>query len=699
MNQQKLLFEYSPAFILLCLALGLAYGWILYRAKHTWSDRVNQLLFGLRAVLVALLAFLLIGPIFKLTHNIIEKPTLAFLMDNSLSVKETTDSTGLQKIKQEMDRLKKSLEEDGYEVTLRNLSGPEARPSDFRYPTSDLSGAMRGITSDYEGKNLAGLVLVTDGIYNSGTSPLYAPVRIPVYTVGMGDTTQRVDLVLKNLAFNKIAYQGNQFPLRAEVLVQGLRNQEVTVFIDQGPRLPGGQGKRLTQKKNSGNSLLLDFDFRLDATEKGLQRIDVMVESIGQESNKKNNRASAFVEVIEGRKKILLIAPAPHPDIKALRSVVEKNSNYEFILHIPGIKEADASVLLPGKADLIIFHQVADLQGKTNPLFSRLVKETSSIMVIVGAGSNLRQLQTNGIPLTFENVGQWDEVTPLINPAFSGFGLSENSNAVFSRYPPLSVPFGKFNYPANASILLHQRIGSVNTDRPLVLTYDENNRKTGVLIGEGIWRWRLNEFSENEKTETFDEVFSKLIQYLSTPEDKRKFRSFPIQNEFNDAEPVVFESQVYNDLFEQVYGNKIEIELRDEGGKSTRYNYITSPGNTRYRMGGLKEGVYRYKAATDVEGKREEVRGEFLVIAQNIEAQNLTADFDLLRKLADKTGGKFYRANELARLESDLKNTEAKGLIHTEEAFNPLIDLKWVFLLLLLMISGEWFLRKYLGAY
>lgn len=645
----------------------------------------------MRAVVVALIAFLLIGPILKLTRNITEKPALVFLIDNSLSVKETTDSVKLAKMMEEIDRTKEVLEKERYEVRLSDLSGGPGNAG-FNNPSSDLAGAIRNITADYEGKNLAGLVLFSDGIYNSGTSPLYSALRIPVYTVGLGDTTQRIDLVLKTLAYNKIAYQGNQFPLTAEVLVQGLHNQDVMVTIDQG-------GKRVTQKKNSGNNLVLDFDFHLDASQKGLQRIDVVVEPLGQESNKKNNRASAFVEVIEGRKKILLIAAAPHPDIKALRSVVEKNSNYEFVLHIPGVKEADPSILQPGKADLTIFHTVFDVQGKTNSLYARLGKGTGSVLMIVGTGSNVRQLPANAVPLTFENAGQWDEVTPVINPTFRDFGFSENNNAVFSRYPPVSVPFGKFTYPVNASVLLYQRIGSVTTDRPLVLTYDENGRKTGVIIGDGIWRWRLNEFSENEKTESFDEVFSKLIQYLSTQDDKRKFRSFPVQNEFTDAEPVVFESQVYNDLFEQVYGNKIDIELRDERGKLTNYNYVTSPGGTRYRMGGLSEGVYRYKASTDRDGKREEVRGEFLVIAQNMEAQNLTADYDLLRKLSDQTGGKFYKANEVPRLESDLTHTQAKSLIHSEEAFNPLVNLKWVFFLLLVMISAEWFLRKYLGAY
>ena len=250
MSSQRLLFDYSPAFILVCMALGLGYAWLLYRAAHTWSAGMNKLLFILRATVVTLLAFLLIGPILKLAHNITEKPALVFLMDNSLSVKEATDSIQREKLEEEIDRTKKTLEKEKYEVKLRDLSGAYPGHPDFRHPTSDLTGSIRNITADYEGKNLAGIVLLSDGIYNSGTSPLYSPLRIPVYTVGLGDTTQRMDLVLKNLDYNKIAYQGNKFPLTVEVLVQGFHNQEVTVSVDQG-------GKRLTQQKNSGSGNLL----------------------------------------------------------------------------------------------------------------------------------------------------------------------------------------------------------------------------------------------------------------------------------------------------------------------------------------------------------------------------------------------------------------------------------------------------------
>lgn len=686
---QRIIFEYSPFYFLVCLALGVGYAFLLYTAKYNWSKSLNRILFALRAVLATALMLLALGPILKQTENIFEKPSLVFLVDNSRSIKETTDTLQLMNALQQTAT---DVRKQNRDVELSGLSGISDSIY-FMNSTSDLTSGLHNTINRYEGKNLFGIVLVSDGIYNNGLSPLYLPTRIRVYTLGIGDTTERADVVLRNVAYNRIVYQGNKFPLRAEVGVIGMPNQEITISVLQ-------QGKVLQQqKKNSGTKSLLDFDFQLDAGTQGIQRLEVRIENVPRETNFKNNRASAFVEVVEGKKKILLIARAPHPDIKALRNVVEKNSNYEFIVHIPGVKEADPTLLVPGKVDMVIAHQSPDLDGKTTALITSFLKAKTSVLVIIGQKTMLRSLVTIGVPVNFEPSTQRDEVQPVLNPDYKELGFSDGLNSNITRYPPVSVPFGKFSYPATAKIILYQRIGSVITERPMLYTVEDDRQKIAVMMGEGIWKWRLSEFQETEKTSTFDEVFSKLLQYLSTQDDRRKFRCFPLQHEFTSDGPVVMESQVYNDLFEPVYGNTIDLELRDEKGKVTNYRYITGPGNSRYRIGGLKEGVYRYRATTDVKGKREEVRGEFLMTEQNQEVQNLTADFGLLRTLAENTGGKFYRLNDINRLTAELSAEEAKSLIHSEESFHPLINLKAVFFLLLALISMEWFLRKYFGSY
>ena len=692
---QRIILESAPEFIILCVVVGIGYAAIQYfRTKHPWSKGVNTILYTFRAVLAFFLSFLLLGPIVKQISNLYEKPAFIILHDNSSSVAEATDSTSLIALGKTLAESRAMLQEQGYDADVHTLTDDDDSPLRYNANTSDINGALRRIANRYEGKNVAGVVLVSDGIYNAGLSPLYSNYSFPIYTVGVGDTTVRADIALKNIAYNKIAYQGNKFPLRAEVQVKNISGTGITAtLLKRGKVL-----ERQTKKVTAGQ--LLTFDFQPEADEQGIQKYDIQIESRPEEYNTKNNRSSVFVEVVEGRKKILCIAAAPHPDIKALREVITKNSNYEFLLHIPDVSQQQAGAMVPENIDLVIFHQSPDLRGKTSALFQTFIKSNTSVFVILGHQTDLRQLARHNLPLQFETPPrEYDEVTPVVNPAFTGFNISSEGSSAFANFPPASVHFGKMQTTPGISTVLFQRVGSITTEKPLLILSTSDSRKTGVMLGEGLWRWRLNEFDRTENTLFFDEVFGKLIQFLSTTEDKRKFRSYPVRQEFSETEPVIFESQVYNDIFEPVYGNSVEIDITHDDGQRTNYTYVISPGNTRYQIGGLKEGVYRYRSSTVINGKTEAIRGEFAVIERQAELQNLTADFDLLRKLADNSGGKFYRAADIASLQAHLQRTEATSVIHTEETYDSMINLKWVFWLLLILVTAEWGLRKFYGSY
>jgi len=691
---KNIILESHPAFILLCLVVAIGYAFLLYKSKHPWSGTLNKVLFGGRTVLVFLLAFLLLGPIIRQIDNLYEKPVFVILHDNSISVKETTDSAALNNLQKSLTAVTESLNDTGYETFQKDLSGEDVAVVKFDEPVSDLQGALRTISNQYEGKAIAGVVLISDGIYNSGLSPLYTAYSFPVYTIGIGDTAQRQDIAIKDLVYNKIAYQGNQFPIRAEILVKGFPNQNITVSLIKS-------GKVLErQTKNSGTDQLLPVEFKIAATEQGIQRLEVQVEVKSEEKNVRNNKSTAFVDVIAGKKKILVVANAPHPDIKALRSIIDKNSNYEMILHIPAIEETETKNLQPANIDLAIFHQAPDKRGRTRDLFQRFVTSKTSLFVVVGQQTDLSLITDTTFPLKFDqSPRQFDDVMPVVNPSFPYFLLSPEANSVFSSFPPVWVPYGRMQIPASSVTLLSQRVGSISTDKSLLWIDVPDNHKIAVMLGEGFWQWRLEEYSKNENTDAFDEVFGKLLQYLSTTDDKSRFKSYPLQQQFSDTEAVVFESQVYNDIYEPVFGNRIDLEITDDAGKKYTYNYVISPGNARYQVGGLKEGIYKYISSTSINGKEEKVRGQFLVTAQQAELQNLTADFDLLRKLSTSTGGKFYDTAEMDKLRADLSKKEATSVIHSAEKFDNLLNLKWVFFLLLALVSAEWFLRKFYGGY
>src|SRR5690606_25029569 len=113
------------------------------------------------------------------------------------------------------------------------------------------------------------------------------------------------------------------------------------------------QGSEILEEKRValGNASLVEAEFTIVSSKPGLRHYVVEVEPLEQEFTDENNRARAYVEVMDAREKILLAAAAPHPDIKALKSAIEQKDNYELSLYIPGM-----NTLKEDKYDLVILH-------------------------------------------------------------------------------------------------------------------------------------------------------------------------------------------------------------------------------------------------------------------------------------------------------------------------------------------------------
>ena len=261
------------------------------------------------------------------------------------------------------------------------------------------------------------------------------------------------------------------------------------------------------------------------------------------------------------------------------------------------------------------------------------------------------------------------------------------------------VPFGKINSKGNMTPLLYQRVGNVNTSQPLLVVGEQESKKQAVLLAEGIWGWRLQDYAKNENTQAFDELFTKLTQYLSAKEDKRRFKVYPVKNEFEDSEPVVFETEIYNDIYEEVYGQQVALVITNEEGESRNYSYVTNESNTQYQVSNLTEGIYSYQASVTLNSEKMNSNGEFTVRSLQIETLNLTANHGLLRELARESGGSFYNLDQLDELSASFQEGEAPGKIYTSEAFLPIINLKWLFFVLLFLVATEWGIRKYMGSY
>ncbi len=697
MEQVKFLTQESPWLILLCIFVGLLYAFTLYQKKAVWSKNINYLLAALRFICVTIICILLLlNPIMRQITNTSEKPTVVFAIDNSLSIASNTDTAELKRILRELEATGGLLKNDDILIDIQYFGSENNAQAlgllqlPFNFPSSNLSQLLNTIRNNYENRNLDKVVLLTDGIYNQGNSPAYSNYGFPIFTVGMGDTTPKKDIRIQSVLANKIAYLGNSFPVVAEIENTGFPNRTVMAYLSQGGVIVD---KKNISLKNSGD--IEQVSFLANAKQKGMQHLTVSVDVLDGEFTAVNNIRDVYVEVIDGREKILVVALTPHPDIKALKSSIEKNENYSFDFHIPGI-----NALKNEKYDLVIFHQIPNIQRVGTELITRFRQAGVPLFFILGNQTDVNGFNSlNGTLKITGRAGQNDKVSPILNTKFSQFNLDVNKAALFRKFPPVSVPFGEYSISNAAEVILKQRVGNIDTEKPLLIINQTNTEKTAVLAGEGIWAWRIEEYDLNENHDFFDEFINKVIQFLTTKEDKRKLRVYPINTEFYDFEKVVFETEIYNDIYERIYDTKINLSISNGKDKTNTYTFTPSEGNSRFEISGLSKGVYAYQATANVKGKAETVSGEFTVKDLQLESLSNTADHNLLKQVSEKSKGLFFLPNEMDRLQKTLLETRKPDVLHTGEEVKEMINLQWIFFLLLGLTTVEWFIRKYQGSY
>ena len=647
----------------------------------------------IRFALVLALFFLLLEPMIRQINRQSENPEALIVLDNSLSVSSVLDSSARTKLRNELTGLGKSLNRKNIQTEFMDLDGkiyPSANAIPFRLSETNFSKLFNDIDNAYEGRNVSCVILASDGIYNTGASPTYRDYRYPVITIGIGDALERNDISLRAIDNNKVVYQGNRFTMNAEVYNKGYALQSAILEVHHEGQVIATKSVAFPNPRG-----IQEVSFILDADKPGTQRYTLTISPLSHEQTTLNNVRETYLDVIDSKQKILLLAHSPHPDLKAIISAVEKNQNYELTTVTPYTGK-----FKPDKYSLVIYHQLPDAQGTFNDLISQNKLDELPALYIVGGKTSLAALSNKLGWLRIRSLSpRSDNAFPVLNNSFNGFIISEQEQETISKYPPLITPFGEYAVGVAGNIVLFQKIENLVTSRPLLAVARDGDRKVAVITGEGIWRWRLNEYLEKNSNDAFDSFFLKLIQYAGSRDDRRKFRVYPVKNEFWNNEAVDFETETYNDIYERVYGQNVTLEISGENGRKTEYSYVTSETSSRFRISGMEPGVYKYSAKTEMSGKDYSSSGMFTLRQQQVESVNLTADFGTLRRLASISSGYFTTADHIPTLATLQVLDHAKPVIYSTENISAIINTKWIFLVLLLLITTEWVSRKYLGGY
>ncbi len=673
----------------------------MYRKETKFDEGPSWLkpLMGvLRFLSVFIISLLLLGPIIKSLKEDRKDPIVIIAEDRSTSIPSGMNTKDLRDYSIKLAAIRDALSKK-YQVESIHFGGDvsDEKSEGFKSTSTNISNALVYISDNYGDQNIGSIILASDGIYNEGTNPVYENIKFnaSVNTIALGDTSIRKDLFVKNVLNNKIAYLGDKFSMQIDVAANNCSQNSTRLKIEK----VNENGKKLVQEfpiNIDGGTFFKSFDVSIDADQTGIVKYSISLNPVGGELSLINNKKDVYIEVLDGRQNILVLANAPHPDIAALNSLISSNKNYK-------VKTAFITDDKVNVADynLIILHNLPSDQFDAAGEIA--IAKNKNVPLLYIAGSQINPVKFNLVQDVIRirgNTRNIEDVEPTYNSGFSPFTISEGLKNQLSRFPPMTSQFGIFEAVPGANVLMYQKIKKIPTKYPLFAFSDKAGVKSGVIAGEGLWKWRLTDYVDNTNYDKVGELINKSIQLVTVKDDKRKFRVNIPKNIFKENENIVFDAQVYNDAFEMINDGDVLLTIKDQNKKEYKYNF--SKTNKYYTLdaGLFPDGNYGYTASTLYKGLPLSIGGKFSVEAIQLEQYDLTARHDVMKGIADKFNGQMYTLANMVELEKAIIDNKAmKPMVFQSTVTKSLLHYHWIFYVIMAFLSLEWFLRRYYGSY
>ena len=700
-NLESLTFQYPNWYLVFCVLAGLLGATLLYFRDNTFNDQPSWFrtsLGVLRFLSIGLIALLLLEPLLKSLITETKKPIVVIAQDVSESVANEMNEEQLTEYQSVVKNLKNTLEEK-YEVRTYGF-GSEVREGldfEFKDKVSDVSEMIQSVYDNYSNQNLGAVVLATDGIYNKGSNPLYSGTKlsVPIYTVALGDTTPKRDLLIKRVFNNKIVYLGDKFSIQLDIAAINCTASSTKLSI---AKIEGDKTRKLQEIpiNITKNDFFKTQEIILEPDQAGVQSYRLSLSSVSGEATTTNNTKDIFIDVLDARQKILILANAPHPDISAIKTTLEKAKNYEVETDF-----AKAPTKNLNNFDFVILHQLPSRTNSANSILTTLDKNKTPRLYIGGMQTNYNALNDlQPFLKTKTDSKSKNDVQAIVASNFNLFTISDEVRNGLPKFVPLISPFGDFEEIGNGQTLLYQKISKVETKFPLLTLGESNGTRIGVMNAEGIYKWRLFDFLQHQNHDIFEEILSKTVQYLSLKEDKRKFRISQSKSIFNENEPIIFDAELYNENFELINQPDATLNINSSDGKSYPFTFNKTGRTYSQNVGIFPVGNYSYTGTVMSAGQKLDYKGQFSIQPVQLEGFESTADHGLLKLLAENTGGNLLYANQLTELPKFLEDAgTVKPVIYNTSKTRSIINLRWLFFGLFLLLGLEWFLRRYFGAY
>jgi len=724
-------FAASIPIVILCLITWLAAAWIFVSHwRASGGRKMVRRLESLRFVILTLLVLTLLRPEFVQHLKRNAQPEIAVLLDASESMKTrdvvvTNGATSRAEwlAKERTNQFWRPLEKSA-KVLVEDFSAPLATTNSLSKPDegTDLNVALENTLKRQ--RNLKAVLLLTDGAWNLGQSPLAAATRfreqgVPIFSVAVGRETPLPDLVLENVSAP--AY--------------GLFGEQIIVPFKVRSNLPRDVKTALSLIDTNGDEIKKEISIPVlgELQESILWsphvvgevslKLQLPVEK--DEAIPENNSADFHINVRIEKLKVLLVDSLPRWEYRYLRNALERDPGVEMhcILFHPGMGMGSGRNYLasfPGTKELLSSYDVIFLgdvgigQGELTPgdaeLIKGLVEQQSSGLVFL-PGSRGRELSflesplADLLPVVFdktkpEGVALQNESNLLLSTAgkrhwLTRFDSDEDRNEELWKQLPgfyWSAAIEK-SRPGSEVLAVHSELRNSWGRMPLLVTRAAGSGKVLFMGTDSAWRWRRG-VEDKFHYRFWSQVVRWMAhqRHLSESEGMRLSYS-PETPQVGDT---IFLQASVADAYATTTGDeRVAGKLISPSGRAEQFGFSAVPGGWgvfKSSFAPTEGGKYKVQVVSERDGRKLET--EIAVTQPVREKQGQPVNMQILREISGITYGTsagYEALNEIVKQISALPEPQP-----TEKRIRIWSNPLWGgFILLLLVVY--WVGRKLSG--
>ena len=730
-NNQHIIFH----LLIFLVSFGIAY--LSYKEPNPpITRRLKYFLLTLRSLILALVIGALLEPLLSIINKYNEEPVVAVLIDQSESMEIDDVPAGPQSSADMQKRIEVAAHlvygKNGISPALDEKSevkvfgfAKNAEPvtnsviKNTRSETN-IGQALKFVDDALVEHNLTSIILITDGSNNSGIDPVRqaAGLKAPVYTIGVGDPTERKDISISRFLTNETAYVDNDIPVEVTIRSNGFDNTKIPVQIFWADKLMAEDFLIL-----KGNSMEQKIVLHFVPTEPGDHKFTLKIPVQKDEFITQNNNRDFVVKVLKNKIQILQIAGRPSYDFSFLQRYMKRDQNVEttsFILkrdgtfsllkdsgvpkfnHLPRteaeINEFDIVLLMDIQRrnlgdkfealvkDFVNIHGGALIMLGGEDSFGNGGYQTSPLNEILPVSMKMvNKLKTGSFPLQFTTISLNHALTQLDDN-------QEVSQRIWQSLPPITG-YNTTEARPGAEIL-----ATVENNFPAIAIQRFGKGKVMAMPITSFWQWDFLMVGVQGNNKYSDRFWSNSIRWLVSRDDINQVNLTTDKRIYRSGESVNFAIQVYDETFKPVDLAEVKVFIQNTSDNDAKTEVIAlekETGNYVGVMENLMPGDYK-ALATATKGSIKFGRDEetFTISEYSLEFENTQAYEPLLREIAQASNGNYYRPSEMDQLVNSVKLTER---VKTTSYDIVLWDHPWLFFSLIILLCFEWIMRKRQG--